>query len=222
MSPNFPTPDESIKRREDKTGYETPIGTLPSVTTIIGATASPESKARLEAWLQRPGAREESRRACKRGSWVHEQLENHLLGRPVGRHLAYNSYLDSMLPWVKENVIEACMVEAPVWHPAGYSGTFDCCAWMDQFPSVCLLDWKTSKNPRGPDLVDGYLDQLAAYRAAIAHTYLFTPSVGVLCIGRPAEPKPDVWIIDEDELDRRELKFLERVDQYKAQLNTVK
>ena len=39
---------------------------------------------------------------------------------------------------------------------------------------------------------------------------------------RCAEPKPDVWIIDEDELDRRELKFLERVDQYKAQLNTVK
>ena len=52
----FPEPDVSIKRRDDKTGYETPIGTLPSVTTILGATSSPEAKARLEAWLKRPGS----------------------------------------------------------------------------------------------------------------------------------------------------------------------
>ena len=46
--------------------------------------------------------------------------------------------------------------------------------WMDQYPEL-TLDWKTSARPRGPDLVDNYLDQLAAYRAAIRHTYLVTP-----------------------------------------------
>ena len=218
----FPAPDTKIRRRDDRTGYETPIGTLPSVTTILGATSSPEAKARLEAWLQRPGAQEESKRACKRGSWVHEQLENYLQGKPVQRHLAFNGYLKSMMPWVEANIIEPCMIEAPVWHPAGFSGTFDCCAWLDWSPNVALIDWKTSKHPRGPELVDNYLDQLAAYRAAISHTYLFTPSVGVLVIGRPAASKPDVWIIDEDELDRRELKFLQRVKQYQASLSTVK
>ena len=35
----FPEPNEAIKRRDDKTGYETPIGTLPSVTTILSATS---------------------------------------------------------------------------------------------------------------------------------------------------------------------------------------
>ena len=192
------------------------------MTTILGATSSPESKARLEAWLQRPGAHEESKRACKRGTWVHEQLENHLQGKPVQRHLAFNGYLKSMLPWVEQNIIQAPMIEAPVWHPAGFSGTFDCCAWLDDYPELCIVDWKTSKHPRGPDLVDGYLDQIAAYRAAISHTYLVTPQRGVLVIGRPAASKPDVWIIDQDELERRELKFLQRVKQYQASLSTVK
>ena len=219
---HFPEPDQSIKRRDDRTGYETPIGTLPSVTTILGATSSPEAKARLEAWLQRPGAHEESMRACKRGTWVHEQLENHLQGKPIKRHLAFNGYLQSMMPWVEQNIIEPCMIEAPVWHPAGFSGTFDLLCWMDQYPELVLLDWKTSARPRGPDLVDNYLDQLAAYRAALSHTYLVTPQRGALVIGRPAASKPDVWIIDQNELDRRELKFLERVKQYQRQLSTVK
>ena len=218
----FPEPNEAIKRREDKTGYETPIGTLPSVTTILSATSSPEAKARLEAWLKRPGAHEESKRACKRGSWVHEQLENYLQGKPIKRHLAFNGYLKSMLPWVEENIIEPCMIEAPVWHPAGFSGTFDLMCWMDQYPELVLLDWKTSARPRTADLVDNYLDQLAAYRAAISHTYLVTPQRGVLVIGRPAATKPDVWVIDQKELERRELKFLQRVKDYQQQLITVK
>ena len=218
----FPEPDLSIKRREDKTGYVTPIGTLPSVTTILSATSPPEAKERLRKWLERPGAHEESMRACKRGSWVHEQLENHLQGKPVQRHLAFNGYLQSMMGWVNDNVTEPCMIEAPVWHPAGFSGTFDLMCWMDQYPELTLLDWKTSARPRGPDLVDNYLDQLAAYRAAIRHTYLVTPQRGVLCIGRPAGTKPDVWIIDEQELDRREVKFLGRVAAYQRQLSTVK
>ena len=217
----FPQPDLAIKRREDKRGYETPMGTMPSVTTILGATSSPEAKARLEAWLKRPGAHEESVRACKRGSWVHEQLENHLQGKPIKRHLAFNGYLKSMMPWVEANIVEPCMIEAPIWHPAGFSGTFDLLAWCDQWPELTIVDWKTSKRPRSEDLVDNYLDQLAAYRAGMRHTYLVTPQRGVLVIGRPAASKPDVWVIDEAELDRRELKFMGRVQQYQDQLSKV-
>ena len=222
MTRVFPEPDLSIKRREDKTGYETPMGTMPSVTTILGATSPPESKKRLEAWLARPGAREESARACRRGSWVHEQLENYLQNKPIKRHLAFNGYLQSMMPWVKSNIISPCMIEAPIWHPAGFSGTFDLLAWCDGWPELTLVDWKTSKRPRSADLVDNYLDQLAGYRLGLSHTYSVTPLKGVLVIGRPAATKPDVWVIDEEELDRRELKFLGRVQQYQEQLSTVK
>ena len=218
----FPDADNSIRRREDRTGYETPMGTMPSVTTILGATSSPEAKARLKAWLERPGAHEESARACKRGSWVHEQLENHLQNLPVKRHLAFNGYLQSMMPWVEANIIEPCMIEAPIWHPAGFSGTFDLLAWCDQWPELTLVDWKTSKRPRSADLIDNYADQLAAYRAGLSHTYSVTPQKGVLVIGRPAATKPDVWIFDEEELDRRERKFMGRVRDYQHSLSTVK
>ena len=213
----YPEPDLSIRRREDRTGYETPIGTLPSVTTILGATSSPEAKERLRQWLERPGAHERSMQACKRGTWVHEQIENYLHRKPIQPHLAFNPYLHSILPWVRTNVLQPCMIESPVWHPAGYSGTFDCCAWLDQYPELCIIDWKSSERPRGPDLVDNYLDQLAAYRAAVMHTYHVQTDRGVLVIARPAASKPDVRVIDKQELDRRELKFLQRVKDYQRQ-----
>lgn len=221
MGTVFPEAAAPILRREDRTGYETPMGVMPSVTTILGATSPPESKARLEAWLARPGAAKESAAACRRGSWVHEQLENHLSGQPVQRHLAFNGYLKSMLPWVKENVVEALAMEQPIWHPLGFSGTFDCVAFCAEWPEVTILDWKTSKRPRGPDLIDNYCDQLAAYRMGIRHTYNFEVEKGVLVIGRPTGNKPDVWELSCEELDRREAKFLERVRQYQGQLGRV-
>jgi len=210
------SPGYEIHRREDRTGYETPQGTMPSVTTILGATSSPESKARLEAWLARPGSAQESARACKRGSWVHEQLENHLSGLPVQRHLAFNGYLQSMLPWVEANILEPIAMELPIWHPAGFSGTFDLLCYTDDSPHVTLVDWKTSKRLRSADLVESYAQQLAAYRLGLTHTYDVTPMRGILVIGRPASSKPDVWTYEADELDRREDLFLERVRQYQA------
>ena len=215
------TPTDTVVRRPDKTGYDTPQGFMPGVTTILSATSSEESKRRLEAWLARPGAREESARACRRGSWVHEQLENHLQGKPVQKHLGFNPYLNSMMPWVEENIIEPEMIEAPIWHPAGFSGTLDFLGWLDNHPQLCVVDWKTSRTRRTQDLVDNYLDQLAAYRLGLSHTYSVTPQRGVLVIGRPFGTRPDVWEIDEDELDYREMKFLRRVEEYQSQLSTV-
>lgn len=220
----FPADEAPVQRREDRRGYETPAGTLPSVTTILGETSPAESKARLQAWLERPGAAQESARACKRGSWVHEQLENHLSGRPVERHLAFNGYLKSMLPWVDANIVEPLAMERPIWHPPpyGFSGTFDLLAFCSEWSEVTLVDWKTSKRPRSADLIDNYADQLAAYRLGMDHTYNVRPQKGVLVIGRPHASKPDVWVFDADELDRREAKFLQRVEQYNDHLSRVK
>jgi len=226
MRTAFPDLDPHIERREDRKGYETPAGTLPSVTTILGETSPPETKARLEAWLKRRGAAEESARACKRGSWVHEQLENHLSGKEVKRHLAFNGYLKSMMPWVEANVVEPLAMEKPVWHPGiggvcGFSGTFDLLAYCADWPEVTLIDWKTSKRQRSADLVDNYLDQLGAYSLAIAHTYSVTPSAACLVIGRPTGMKPDVWRIDADELEFREQKFLKRAQHYHRQMEVL-
>tara|TARA_R110002012_G_scaffold46506_1_gene122827 strand:- start:296 stop:664 length:369 start_codon:yes stop_codon:yes gene_type:complete len=122
-----------------------------------------------------------------------------------------------MLPWVEANILEPIAMELPIWHPAGFSGTFDLLAYTDDSPHVTLIDWKTSKRPRSADLVENYAQQLAAYRLGLTHTYGVTPMRGILVIGRPASSRPDVWTYEADELDRREDLFLERVRQYQAQ-----
>ena len=56
--------------------YKTPFGSLPSVTTILGATQG--SKAALERWSKKnPGKKEE---AARRGTAVHARMEHYLLG----------------------------------------------------------------------------------------------------------------------------------------------
>jgi len=218
MRATLQEPSCTITRRADRTGYETPIGTLPNVTTILGATSPAESKARLEAWKERPDAERISANACRRGTWCHEQIENYLSGKPVAKHLAFQGYLNTMLPWVVENVVEPLAMEKPIWHPSGFSGTFDLLAYCAHWNEVSIIDWKTSRRPRTPDLVDNYLDQLGAYSLGLQHTYEIRPFKGVLVIGRPVGTRPDVWEIDEYELARREDKFLERVAQYQQLL----
>ena len=107
----FPSADPHIERRKDRRGYETPCGRLPSVTTIIKETAPQESKDRLEAWLARPGARQESAAACRRGSWVHQQIENYLEGLPVEKHLAFGGYYRNIIGWIENNVVEPIAME---------------------------------------------------------------------------------------------------------------
>lgn len=204
-------------RRADRKGYECPDGrTWPSVTTVLGATADPASKARLQAWLERPGAAQETARACKRGSFVHLQAENLLQNKPVERHLAFNGYINTLLPWISYNVVEAIAIEAPIWHPSGFSGTFDCLGYCADWPELTLLDWKSSKNRRSEDLVRDYKTQLAAYRLGILHTYDIPVDKAMLVIARPAGTRPDVWSVDKAELDDLQDEFLERLTRYQA------
>ena len=81
-----------------------------------------------------------------------------------------------------------------------------------------LIDWKTSKRKRTPDLVEGYLDQIGAYSLGLQHTYDIQPTKAVLAIARPTGQEPDIWVVDEKELRAREEKFLQRVDDYNRKL----
>lgn len=203
------------ERREDRRGYICPDGqTYPSVTTVLGATADKASKARLEAWLQRPDAAKQTALACKRGSWVHQQIENHLSGIPISRHLAFNGYLNTILPWVDSNIVEAVAIEKPIWHPAGFSGTFDCLGYCADWPELTLLDWKSSKNRRSEDLVHDYKTQLAAYRLGLLHTYDIPVDKAVLVIARPVGTRPDIWHVSKEELDDLQDQFLQRLQRY--------
>tara|TARA_Y100001938_G_C8097918_1_gene439411 strand:+ start:4908 stop:5195 length:288 start_codon:yes stop_codon:yes gene_type:complete len=77
-----------IKRSEDRSSYTTPGGKLPGVTTILSETKDEESKKALQRWYAtNKNAKSEVSMACRRGSYVHQQLENALQELPVKKDL---------------------------------------------------------------------------------------------------------------------------------------
>ena len=78
-----------IKRSKTKSKYSTPGGTLPGVTTILSETKDEESKKALQHWYARnPDAARVVSVSCRRGSYVHQQLENALQGLPIKKGMS--------------------------------------------------------------------------------------------------------------------------------------
>ena len=209
----------AIKRKPDHSGYETPIGVLPPVTTVLAETSSAESKAALAAWKRRTPV-EYQKQGAVRGSWVHEACEHYHTTGEWKDHLAHGGYLRSMKPWIEANIVEPILMEAPIYHPKGFSGTFDLLTFCSEWPELTVLDYKTSKNSKiaNPTYLEGYLAQLGAYSLGIQHSYHAEPEKGVLCIGRPCGDA-EIVVIDKDELKVQERKFLRRLDLFYEQLN---
>lgn len=206
------------RRRKDRKGYTTPAGTLPSVTTILGATSA--GKEQLKQWLARPGAEFLSLDARSRGTWTHTRIEHWIQGaKPLGFGVAiadalYGEYFRNVEPWLEAHFHEAVAIEAPLWHPAGFSGTFDCLGYANYGSDpnqLTLLDWKTAARPRHGDLLEDYRCQLGAYRAGIEHSYGSRALRALLVIARPHNEGPDVYELGSAELDHYEEEFFRRL-----------
>lgn len=146
--------------------YNTPIGRLPSVTTILRAT---EDQPGLDAWRSRVGpvyAARIAAHARERGVAFHEEMEAYLQG---GRPATGGSpYLESVRPFL-QRLGEVALVEGSVWHPLGFAGCVDCVAWVDGVLSI--IDWKTTSSPKLEHWVTDQHLQVAAYRAAVEDRY---------------------------------------------------
>jgi hypothetical protein len=133
---------------------------VPSVTTILGRTASEKSKRSLENWCaNNPGLKEE---ACLRGSTVHECCERYLRNLPVNcpekysrfwngieNHLAkYSEVLWSERPMRPEwrPITVAADGMPRIWHEdLCFSGTPDLVGIQSGL--TVLADYKTSNGP---------------------------------------------------------------------------
>lgn len=162
--------------RDGSRFYRTPDGELPGVTTILGATKSPEDRASLERWRRRVGeheARRIGKVARHRGTILHEQVEAYLLRGEEGPWL--DSYWSSIEPVLRQ-VDDVHLIEGAVWHPDGWAGTVDCVARLRG--ELVVLDWKTSDKWKKREYVGDYLLQAGvAYPRAAEHVY---PEVGRL------------------------------------------
>lgn len=214
--------------------YLTPDGyAVPSVTTILDATKSEESKKALQEWRNRVGhkqAQQITTEAAGRGTRMHKWIENHIktgfAGTPGTN--PYSKISHDMAQEIINNGLTKCQefwgTETSLYFPEVYAGTTDLIGIHDNIESV--MDHKQTNKPKKREWIEDYFIQLTAY--ATAHNEVFGTNIrkGVvfMCVA-PKESSPGIWskpeyqefIIEGLEFDKYKDKWFKRLEQYYSQ-----
>lgn len=209
---------------EGKRRYLTPDGEkLPSVTTVLDATKSEESKQALQNWRKRVGtvqAQAITTEAAGRGTRMHKWLENYIktgeTGDPgsnpysVQSHKMAHSIITQGL--VKCN--EYWGTEVPLYFPKVYAGTTDLCGVHDG--SEAIMDHKQTNKPKKREWIADYFVQLAAY--ANAHNEVHGTKIrkGVIFMCDPNAIYQE-FIIEGTEFDKYTDLWFTRLEKYYSQ-----
>jgi len=175
--------------------YQTPIGELPSVTSVLKSKSSEKA---LEQWRERVGhdvAAQISQSASNRGNAVHKIAENYLLGKEwkKGEMTLNISSFNKIRPYL-ENISHIYGLEHKLFSKELHAaGTADLIArWLDRFNVVA--DYKTSKRvliPSSP-VLKKYRYQATAYSIMIEELYGIEVKYNVIFIVIDGEPKPQI------------------------------
>ena len=215
--------------------YATPDGNrLPSVTTILDATKSAESRAALQAWRDRVGhqqAQAITTEAANRGTRMHSYLEHYVITgemkpRP-SNPFAWPSHAMAQVV-IREglqHVHEFWGVEIPLYFPGIYAGTTDGCGVHQGHETI--LDYKQTNRPKRREWIDDYRLQLAAYAEAHNEVYGTRIRRGVIlmCV-KPeindqghmvTEPQYQEFIVEGQDFEQARQAWWQRVEQYYTQ-----
>jgi ATP-dependent exoDNAse (exonuclease V) beta subunit len=172
--------------------YETPDGTYPSITTILGATSD---KSFLKRWRDKIGDEEADRivaEAASRGTAVHDYVERYFKiedNRSFGDFFKDSGLLEepinikqptrAIIKECERNNFKPYAQEIPLWHPKlKYAGRVDGIGlWND---TLSIIDFKTSKKKKYVSTIRNYYIQCTAY--AVAHNYLFDTQINNFAI----------------------------------------
>lgn len=205
-----------LSRETAETGerlYNTPSGDLPSVTTILSATAD---KKGLDAWRAFVGDKKADQirdEATGLGTLIHEHLENHMHGiaRPGGTNLVRKmatNMADQIINHGLPKIEEIWGIESPLYLPGRYAGTADLIAVVNGKPSIC--DFKTASKMRTPDMIGDYFLQLVFY--GVAHNALYGTTIDqgvIFMVSRDLQYKE--FVISGDEWKKHEQKMWDRL-----------
>jgi hypothetical protein len=168
--------------------YATPDGEkLPSVTTILDATKSEESKKALMEWRNRVGhkrAQEITTEAAGRGTRMHKFIEDYIkegvLKEPGSNPYSLQSHTmaKSIIEQGLCKVNEAWGVEVPLYFPKIYAGTTDLCGIHDG--DEAIMDHKQSNKVKKREWIEDYFIQSAAYANAHNEVYGTKITKGVI------------------------------------------
>jgi len=197
--------------------YQTPDGeTLPSVTTILGAT---KDMTALNEWKKRIGeekANQITREAAGVGTAMHSNLERFIAGiqRQPGNnpvHVQANKMADIIIQNGLKDVDEVWAMEQSLYFPGLYSGTTDLVGVYKGNPSV--MDYKQTNKPKKEEWIDDYKVQLVAY--IMAHNEVYGTDIQeghvFMCSRDLQYQQFDLW---PDEFSHWQEQWLKKVEEY--------
>jgi genome maintenance exonuclease 1 len=129
---------------------------LPSVTTILGKTKSPEAQESIARWQAKVGMEQATRikeQAASRGTNVHMHLEKYILGEghldltPEGKTAKAMS--DTIISKGFNDLQEIWGSEVVIHYPGLYVGATDLVGVYDYEDSI--IDFKQSNKPKRKD-----------------------------------------------------------------------
>lgn len=213
-------PYQPLSRLQTNEGrkYVTPSGSkVPSVTTILDATAD---KTHLHEWRKRVGdvtAAQEATAAAGIGTKLHSSLENYILGNDysiTGTNLSHTiakRMVNVMISKGLVNVNEVWGVEVALCAEQLYAGTADCIGLYNNVPSI--IDFKNSKKIKKREWITDYFLQGIFY--AEAHNQMFGTTINqvvILMVDR--EGNFAEFILSGPEYESYKIKAMLRLAQY--------
>ena len=200
-----------------KRHYDIKSEKLPSVTTIISATESPEKTASLNAWRQRVGVKKAAlitKEASDRGTSMHSILEDYMIKGQldlVPENVLPHNMAIQIIQNGLSNVTEYYGLEAVLYYPGLYAGATDVVAIHKGQDAI--IDFKQTNQPKKREWIEDYCLQLAAY--AMAHNFIYKTSIskGVIMMCSKDNFYQE-FIIEGKEFQKYQHDFLRKVDQY--------
>lgn len=205
--------------------YITPDGfAVPSVTTILDATKSEESKQALQNWRKRVGpaqAQAITTEAAGRGTRMHKWLENYVktgeTGEPGSNPYSLQSHqmAQSIITKGLVHCNEYWGTEVSLYFPEVYAGTTDLVGVHSG--DEAIMDHKQTNKPKKREWIDDYFIQTAAY--ATAHNEVWGTKIrkGVIFMCSAANEYQE-FIVEGVEFDKYVDKWFKRLEEYYSKL----
>lgn len=201
--------------------YATPDGEkLPSVTTILSATAPKEKLEKLNEWRNRVGhkrAQEITTEAAGRGTRMHKWLEDYVktgkIGTPGSNPYSIQSHkmAETIIYQGMSKCNEFWGTEVSLYFPKIYAGTTDLVGIHDG--DEAIMDHKQTNKPKKREWIEDYFLQLAAY--ANAHNEVHGTKIrkGVIFMCS-ADNIYQEFIVEGSEFDHWSDQWFRRLEQY--------
>jgi genome maintenance exonuclease 1 len=198
---------------------------LPSVTTILDATKSEESRQALQNWRNRMGAaraQEITTEAAGRGTRMHKWLENYIktgiTGEPGSNPYSIQSHqmAHSIIQQGLSRCDEFWGTEVGLYFPQIYAGTTDLVGVHDG--AEAIMDHKQTNKPKKREWIDDYFVQLLMY--ATAHNEVHGTKIrkGVIFMCSAANEYQE-FVLEGAEWTEYEKRMWARLEQYYLQIH---